>query len=29
MNVLWALFAVTLLVTTGVAIWRTIERKER
>ncbi|HEX6025663.1 MAG TPA: hypothetical protein VFZ00_26965 [Solirubrobacter sp.] len=29
MNVLWALFALTLIVTTSVAIWRTIPRRER
>jgi hypothetical protein len=29
MNVLWALFALTLIVTTTVAIWRTIPRQER
>ena len=29
MNVLWGLFALTLIVTTVVAIWRTIPRRER
>jgi hypothetical protein len=29
MNILWALFALTLIVTTAVAIWRTIPRQER
>lgn len=29
MNALWAMFALTLIVTTTVAIWRTIPRKER
>ena len=28
MNALWALFALTLIVTTTVSIWRTIPRRE-